>query len=86
VDINAAVKITVPTITTYLETIGTNGGWDNWHMVVIEEYPCDNTNAAAARERYWVEQLNATLNANVPDRSSKEYKKDSKAAYTQSNK
>jgi len=39
-----------------------NGGWDNWSMIQIEEYPCANGNEARARERYFYEQLNATLN------------------------
>jgi len=42
------------------------GGWDNWSMVQIEEYPCSNGNEARARERYWYEQLNAKLNVQKP--------------------
>jgi hypothetical protein len=50
-----------------------NGGWDNWSMVQIEEYPCANGNEARTRERYWYEQLNATLNCRFPIRDKKEH-------------
>lgn len=44
------------------ECIRKNGGWKNWTMVLIEEFPCENDLQARARERYWYEQLNANLN------------------------
>ena len=50
-----------------------NGGWDNWTMVQIEEYPCMNGNEKTKRERYWFEELKATLNKLVPNRGIKEY-------------
>lgn len=43
-------------------TIRTNGGWDNWDMIEIEKCPCNDANEAHGRERYYIEQLNATLN------------------------
>lgn len=52
-----------------------NGGFNNWDMVLIEEYPCENKLQAHQRERYWIEILNATLNCSIPTRSEKEYKK-----------
>jgi hypothetical protein len=64
------------------ETIRANGGWDNWTMVQIEEYPCQNSNQAGARERYFYELLNARMNKCVPDRSHNESQK----AYYQANK
>lgn len=51
-----------------------HGGWDNWEMVEIEKYPCNDGNEAHARERYWYETLGATLNSNCPNRSQKENK------------
>jgi len=63
------------------QTIRTNGGWDNWTMVQVEEYPCQNRNEAGARERYWYELLNANLNKYVPNRSVKESNK----AYREAN-
>jgi len=55
------------------QTIRNNGNWENWTMVQIEEYPCANGNEARARERYWFEQLNATLNTVYPQRDLPEY-------------
>ena len=49
------------------------GGCDNWFMNEIEKCPCSDGNEARARERYWYEQLNATLNSEVPNRSIEEY-------------
>lgn len=52
-----------------------NGCFDNWDMVLIEEYPCETKLQAHRRERYWIEFLNATLNCSIPTRSDEEYKK-----------
>jgi hypothetical protein len=40
-----------------------NGGWDNWIMVLIEKYPCENKHQAEAREQYWIDIINPTLNS-----------------------
>ena len=50
-----------------------NGGWENWSMIQIELYPCTNGNEARERERYWYEQLNASLNMRCPITDRKEY-------------
>ena len=42
------------------------GGWDNWQMIEIEKYPCNDSNKATARERYWYDQLNSTMNFYKP--------------------
>jgi hypothetical protein len=48
------------------EFIRTNGGWDNWSMIQIEDYKCTNKREAEMRERYWIETLQANLNCNNP--------------------
>ena len=53
-----------------------NRGWENWDMVEIEKYNCNDRLEACKRERYWVEELKATLNKNLPSRTSKEYSKE----------
>ena len=58
------------------QIIRANGNWDNWDMIEIEKYPCNDGNEARARERYWYETLNANMNIKVPNRSKKEYKKE----------
>ena len=69
--------------------IRANGGWDNWSMIEIEKFPCKDSLEARARERYWCEQLNATLNSNKPyitDNEIKEYNKEYIRNYYQNNK
>jgi hypothetical protein len=53
-------------------TIRATGGWDNWAMIQIEEYSCNNLNEATARERYWIETLHSILNSCIPNRTPKE--------------
>ena len=50
-----------------------NGGWDNWSMIEIEKYPCNDMNEATKQERYWYEQLNANMNQLNPNRNQAEY-------------
>ena len=49
-----------------------NGGWNNWSMIEIEKYPCNDGNEARKRERHYVELLGAQLNRVIPSRSRKE--------------
>ena len=53
-----------------------NGNWDNWDMVEVEKYDATDKLDAHKRERYWIEQLKATLNKNIPTRTHKEYYKE----------
>ena len=43
-----------------------NGNWDNWSMIQLEKYNCKNRREAEAREYFWIQQLNSTLNTNNP--------------------
>lgn len=66
-----------------------NGGWDNWSMLEIEKFICNDGNEARTRERYWCEQLNSTLNSIKPIRSKEEkqiYQQQYKIEYTNLNK
>ena len=67
------------------KTIKDNGGWDNWDMIEIEKYPCIDANEARARERYWYEQHNSTLNVQKPNRSRDEYKIENKEKIKEAN-
>jgi hypothetical protein len=49
-----------------------HGGWENWDMIEIEKYPCEDGNEANKRERHWYEQLDAKLNTNCPHRPKQE--------------
>jgi hypothetical protein len=59
--------------------IRNNGGWDNFNMVIIEKYPCNDRLEASRYERYWIETLNATLNKRIPSRIKKEHYEDNKS-------
>lgn len=58
--------------------IRNNGGFDNWEMIKIEDYPCNNNLECSQRERYWIENNNATLNKNIPSRTKEEWYCDNK--------
>ena len=51
-------------------------GWDNWSMIVEEDFPCDSKNQLHTRERYHVENLHATLNKYIPTRTHQEWYED----------
>ena len=43
--------------------IRNNGGFENWSMIMIEEFPCENNLQSRQRERYYQEFFNASLNS-----------------------
>jgi len=51
-----------------------NGGWNNWEMVLIENFPCENDLQARSKEREWLEKLGATMNSCSPTISQEEKK------------
>ena len=55
------------------QTIKENGGWDNWSMIEIEKFPCNDSKEACAQERFWFESLQANLNSCYPQRTRDEY-------------
>src|SRR5689334_2203167 len=58
--------------------IRNNGGFDNWTMVQVESYPCETVLELRARERHWIEQLQATLNCKIPTHTKQEYAAENK--------
>ena len=51
-----------------------NGGWQNWSMILIDTFECNNKLEAEAKEREIIETLKPTLNKFTPCRSKEEYK------------
>jgi hypothetical protein len=49
------------------------GGWNNWDMVEVERYEAVDKQDLHKRERYWLEQLGATLNKQIPTGTKKEW-------------
>ncbi len=65
--------------------IRTHGGFNNWSMIKIIDYPCNNRHERDQEERRHIEILRATLNKSIPTRTDAEnveHKKD----YYQNNK
>tara|TARA_B110000046_G_C12785928_1_gene311011 strand:+ start:108 stop:653 length:546 start_codon:yes stop_codon:yes gene_type:complete len=60
-----------------------NGGWDNWIMVELEKYPCNDKREAETRERYWIELCKSSLNKKIPTRSKQEYEQINKETLSQ---
>ena len=58
--------------------IRNNGGWENFNMIEIEKYNCNDKLEACKRERHWIEELKSILNKYIPSRTSEEYRKDNK--------
>jgi hypothetical protein len=54
--------------------IRNNGGWENWKMIEIEKYPCSDVNEARARERFWYDNLDKSLNTYRPQATKEENK------------
>jgi hypothetical protein len=54
--------------------INENGGWSNFSMIKIETCYCKTTLDARTRERYFFEELNATMNNYRPLRTTEETK------------
>ena len=50
-----------------------NGGWANWSMIVVEDFPCDNKHELETRERFHIEDLHSILNKFIPTRTRKEW-------------
>ena len=53
-----------------------HGSFDNWNVIKLEDYPCASFEELTKRERYWFEELGATLNRCVPSRTKSEYHQD----------
>jgi len=65
------------------EFIRNNGGFDNWNIIVLEEYPCNSFSDAIIKEREYYETLKPTLNMIYPQRTNKEYIIDNIEYYNQ---
>lgn len=68
------------------EFIRKNGGWDNWMVVELEKFPCENKNQAVCREKYWMKELGATLNKHKYYNDEKEYNQIYNKRYREENK
>ena len=63
-----------------------NGGFSNWTMLQIENFPCNNKAESSVRERHWLELLSATMNTQIPSRTQTEYYIDNKESILENKK
>ena len=63
-----------------------NGGFDNWDVVIVENVKCENKQELHKKERFYIEELGAELNKQVPSRSLEEWKQDNKETILEKNK
>lgn len=67
--------------------IRNNGGWDNWIIEIILEYPCETKNEAKLKEREYIEALgDNALNMCIPMRTASEWYYDNRDRVLQSQK
>jgi len=45
------------------QSIRDNGGWDEWNMIEIEKYPCNDKREAERKEESWRIHFNVVLNS-----------------------
>ena len=57
------------------------GGWDNWNMIEVEKFPCNDGNEARAREEYWRCLFNSQLNSIRAYRTDEQKKEHTKLYY-----
>lgn len=50
-----------------------NGGWNNWEMLILEQYNCNSSLELREKERYYFELLKADLNNRYPKNTDADY-------------
>jgi DNA anti-recombination protein RmuC len=55
-----------------------NDGWENWNMIKICDYPCNNKREAELKEDEYMTELKASLNMIRASRTQKQYQEDNK--------
>jgi len=63
--------------------IRSNGGFVNWNIYQIEEVKYNTKYQLHARERHYIEQLNPSLNKNIPTRTRQEHYEENKQEIVQ---
>lgn len=64
--------------TPFYQFIRVNGNFDNWDMILVKNYSCNNKLELLAEERRCMEQDNNRLNKELPTRTPKEWRDDNK--------
>jgi len=67
-------------------TIRANGGLDNWEMIIIESFPCENYEQQRERERYWYDIIQPSMNMCRPLQTEEDDKECDKKYYEKNRK
>jgi hypothetical protein len=59
-------------------SIRENDGWENWNMIKICDYPCENRREAELEEDKYMTELKANMNMIRASRTKQQYYKDNK--------
>lgn len=60
------------------QTIKDNGGWDEWIMLKLHDFPCNEKYELNLEERRVIDLYKSKLNIKVPTRTNKEYRDENK--------
>jgi hypothetical protein len=60
------------------QTIRANGGWDNWVMIRLHNFPCNEKYELNLEERKIIDLYQSKLNCQLPTRTKKEHYEDNK--------
>jgi hypothetical protein len=60
-----------------------NGGWYNWNMIKICDYPCNNKREAELEEDKYMMELKANMNMNRASRTPQEYYEENRDKFKQ---
>ena len=63
------------------QIIRENGGWSNWSMLLVEEFPCKDKYEACKRERELYEEIELKMNMVIPYRTQEDLKEYHKQYY-----
>ena len=63
-----------------------NGNWENWNMIKICDYPCNNRRQAEHKEDKYMLELKANMNMVRASRTQQEYRDDNKDKIKEYNK
>lgn len=73
------------------QIIRSNGGFENFNMILIEDYPCKNKRESEKREQYWKDSLKPDMNMinaytmDIIDKNDPEYNKERYQKYKDTN-
>ena len=58
--------------------IRANGGFENFDMIEVQRYNAIDGYDAKKKERYWIDELKASLNCKLPTRTKEQWEEDNK--------